>query len=112
MASFMLHQAVELTFRALLESVMGKDLRIHSLLILGKFVAKTVPSISAFLSDKDSHGQNLLEILDGAYIKARYKDDFIISKKLVANLFSLCKNIQHLVEQDFSQLIKKIDIGE
>src|SRR5690606_31215790 len=78
LASFMLHQAVELTYRYLELLLVAKERITHSIRCHHLYL-KEISSIYAGVFDEDDHGDIvLLQILEEIYRSTRYEDYFEI----------------------------------
>ncbi len=71
---FLLHQAAELSCRAMLLSLGGLNIKEHSLQILFKHLRRHVPQLPALFDDEKD--KPLLEALEKAYIASRYEAGF------------------------------------
>jgi HEPN domain-containing protein len=87
---FMLHQAVELTYRGLLLSLNAYDKKTHEIRVLKKYIRRCAqPLNECFPGIKVEH--KLLEILDTAYLRARYEENYAIEDNDLALLFEKVK---------------------
>lgn len=78
LAVFMLHQAAELTFRALLKSLTDHELFSHDLRSLCRECRHCAPGIAAIFPCHNEEDKRLLHLLQKAYVNARYKDNYEI----------------------------------
>jgi HEPN domain-containing protein len=86
MAVFMLQQACELTYRCLLNVLRGKDLKCHSPAILRKHLKRFAPEIIGIFSANESVELEYLSVLEDAYVKSRYHQDYKIGQSLICLL--------------------------
>lgn len=87
MAAFMLHQAIELAFRAMILTFSGQDLRTHCIRSLGKQCLRYASRLSALFQANTEAEETLLQHLENAYIDSRYKDHYKISGSELSLLF-------------------------
>lgn len=80
---FMLHQAVELIYRGLLLSLSGYDKKTHEIRALKKYLCRCAPQINECFPGKTENEKRLLEILDAAYLRAMYEDDYTIDEAIL-----------------------------
>ena len=85
-AVFMLQQVCELAYRSLLHVLRGKEIKTHDLTVLRKHLHRYYPVIIGQFSDDEQEELRLLEILESAYIGARYNDAFFVSEQDVTTL--------------------------
>jgi HEPN domain-containing protein len=77
-AAFMLHQAAELTLRAVILALLGFDARTHSIEVLKKHSRRCMPQVNELLPVGDEDEAQLLKVLDKAYLGARYATNYSI----------------------------------
>lgn len=76
---FMLQQATELSGRAVYQALAGQDLKTHQLsVLLRKLMIVAGPLYRLFPGDT-AEERRLVQLLDDAYLQARYGDEFIVS---------------------------------
>ena len=106
MAAFMLHQSAEHALKTILRLHMRYVLEIH----LIDYLLKSAASYSVLLRDifkrTDPGDQQLLKILDNAYLDARYSYDFQVCNDELSMLTERIKCI-HIVLQDIWKQINK-----
>lgn len=89
--AFMLHQAVELIYRGILQSLNGYDKKTHEILILRKCIRRCTPQLNNVFPDDTAEGKLLIDILDKAYIGARYDEQYSIQENDLTILFEKVK---------------------
>ena len=89
--AFMLHQAIELTYRAILRSLSGYDKKTHELRILKKHIRRCSPLLSNIFPDNTEEEKIWLDILEATYLQARYEDDYQIKETYMTLLFEKAK---------------------
>lgn len=105
LAAFMLHQACELTYRCLLNVLRGKDLKCHSPIILRKHVRRFAPEIIGVFSAIEEKEIAYLQILEDAYIKARYHIDYTIDKETLSILNHAVGKLQEVAKLVFDRVV-------
>lgn len=80
---FMLHQSCELTFRCLLNTLRGKDIKCHSPAVLRKHIKRFAPEMIGIFSAIESEELYYLQLLEDAYIQSRYQLDYDIDSETV-----------------------------
>lgn len=76
--AFMLHQATELTFRGVILGVLGSDKKTHEIRVLAKHAKRIAPQLSEIFLGGSEEDKRLLQLLDTAYLDARYNAAFQI----------------------------------
>lgn len=78
LASFMLHQAMELSYRYLELMIVAKKPRRHSIVSHHRYLKKISSACSQVFDENDHKDAYLLRVLEGIYSGARYENDFHI----------------------------------
>lgn len=78
-SAFMLQQACELTYRSLLLSLRGKEIKCHNLTILRKHVSHFVPAIIGVFDENEKKEIDMLDCIQDAYIKSRYDQNYTVN---------------------------------
>lgn len=84
---FLLQQAVELTYRGILRYLGGRDKKTHEIRALKKWVRRCAPQLCEIFPDDCEEESHLLDILEQAYLKARYEENYPVSDEECAKLF-------------------------
>jgi HEPN domain-containing protein len=97
-AAFMLHQVVELAFRAVELFFLGKETRNHEISIHLRYLERHLcyPKIRFPVKTAD---EALLRLLDDAYLGVRYGDLYQISREQVEKLMEWAKDFLDFVHQ-------------
>lgn len=85
---FLLHQAAELTYRAVLNHLSGYDKKTHEIRTLKKYVRCYAPPLCNIFSDNTKEESRLLDLLESAYLKARYEQEYLVSETDLSKLFN------------------------
>lgn len=92
--TFMLHQAVELTYRGILQCLNGYDKKTHEIRALKRHVRRCAPQLNSFFPDNTEEEKRLLDILENAYLKARYENEYILPEGDLPVLFERVTQLQ------------------
>jgi|GEM_PF-1168330 len=77
---FMLQQAAETTFRSTSIALYGSERRTHSIRSLKRFNHRLAPQLNDIFPGGSPDEERLLELLEDAYLGARYNPDYRISE--------------------------------
>lgn len=102
-SAYMLHQAVELTIRAILMGYMGYSAYGHNLFHLLRHTYRFNAQLSEILSKGDTSDNSLLHLLNRAYTQTRYTNEFTITADQVAELNARVTQFQKRAEQLFEE---------
>jgi HEPN domain-containing protein len=102
-AAFMLHQAAELTFRAVAMGLLGNSTRTHSLKELNKLCRRCTPQLNDILPANNEYEDELLNLLDRAYLNARYADAYEVHEKHLETLLKRVTLLQATAKQMFDE---------
>ena len=78
-AAYMLHQYIELWFRYSALFIMGKERKSHSIKELQTYIKTFAPKLGNLFNSEIEEEQNLLKLLDDAYICTRYENNYHIN---------------------------------
>jgi HEPN domain-containing protein len=119
MAAFMLQQAAELTLRAVILAITGIDMRNHSIEVLLRYCSRFAPQLSALFPGDSGEADRLTELLETAYLKARYTEEFIITttelmllNEKISRLLDLAATTVGRLIHDFEPTIETARPGE
>ncbi|MFC1676058.1 HEPN domain-containing protein [Planctomycetota bacterium] len=98
-AAFNLHQATEHSYKAILLVFTGYNPNEHYLMILGHMVGKHDRTLRNIFPRKTAEQEKLFELLDYAYIGARYDLDYKITKKQLEYLAKHVRLLQRLTKK-------------
>ncbi len=94
LATFMLHQATELTYRAFLSALGSSVIKTHDLNKLRKHLNRFVPQILGAFDEDEVKETRLLGLLEKAYCDARYNELYQVSKDRASKLLQGVKRLQ------------------
>jgi HEPN domain-containing protein len=108
MAAFMLQQACELTFRSLLLSLRGKEIKCHDLIVLRKHLSHFDPSIIGMFDKDEQKELNILTAIQQAYIKARYDQNYEINTSELIRLINAAEKFIQSAQKIFDDYCAKL----
>lgn len=98
MSAFMIHQALEQTYRNLELILMGKDKITHSIRCHHATLCKIYPYCKPVFDVDQAMDDDLLEILEEIYRATRYEDDFQITLETLERIEQKMKTLTELSE--------------
>ncbi len=98
-AAFMLHQAAEHSYKAIILVFTNYNPNEHYLMILGHMAGKHDRGLRNIFPRETEEQQDLFNLLDYAYIGARYDPDYKITKKQLEYLAKYVKKLQRLTKK-------------
>ncbi len=105
-AAFDLHQATERSYKAILLVFTDYNPNEHYLMILGHMAGKHDRALRDIFPTKTAEQEDLFNLLDYAYIGARYDPDYKITKKQLEYLAERVKILQQLTKKICKQKIE------
>jgi len=96
---FMLHQSVECIYRGNLQSFTGYDKKTHEIRVLMKHVRHHTRQLNIAFTDSMPENKRLIQLLDKAYIDARYENQYSIEEKDQKMIFDKV-TLLHTVAKD------------
>lgn len=108
MAAFMLQQACELSYRSLILSLRGKEIKCHDLIILRKHLSHFAPEIIGAFDKEEQKELKILAQIQEAYIKSRYDQHYqVCMQELTIHIDAVDHFIQ-VVQQIFNNKLLKM----
>jgi HEPN domain-containing protein/predicted nucleotidyltransferase len=98
-AAFDLHQAAERSYKAILLVFTGYNPNEHYLMILSHMAGKHERALRDIFPKKTEEQEELFNLLDYAYIGARYDPDYKMTKKQLEYLAKRVKILQRLTKK-------------
>tara|TARA_R110002051_G_scaffold15064_2_gene47628 strand:+ start:22517 stop:23680 length:1164 start_codon:yes stop_codon:yes gene_type:complete len=95
-AAYMLHQYIELWFRHAALFTMGKERKSHCIKELQTYIKPFVPELGNLFNTEIEEEQNLLRLLDDAYITTRYENNYHINKEQVHKIIEKANSVESL----------------
>ena len=95
----MLHQAVEHASKTVLLIFGGECPQEHHLDVLGDLAADYCPQLKGILPRETDDQKELFELLDYAYIGARYDREYKITKEQLEQLAPCVKKLHEVTEK-------------
>ncbi len=104
----MLHQTTECLYVAILLVFTHYRPKIHDLEILDERVCTFNPQLLAIFPCKTKKEKHLFSLLKRAYVDARYKKSYAITKEKLEYLFSRVEKLMKITEEICRQKIEGI----
>ncbi|MEN3322220.1 HEPN domain-containing protein [Mariniflexile soesokkakense] len=95
-AAFMLHQFIELWYRFAALFKMGKERKSHSIKELQTYIKPFVPVLGNLFNTEIEEEQNLLKLLDDAYISTRYGNNYHINLDQINKVMEKANTIESI----------------
>lgn len=108
-AAFLLHQATEHALRALLASLTSLTAYGHNLKSLIRHSCFCAPDLDAIFPKNTEEEKKLLNLLNAAYVDARYSFNYEISQEQVMLLLDRVNSILTLTEQSFENRLNTFE---
>lgn len=106
-SAFMLHQAIELNYRAIEQFITGKSKITHSIKAHQKYLEPYCKELSSiFLTDRERDLQ-LLKLLDDAYLAVRYENSYQIDKLDLSALRVKASEVKLAAFKTYQQLLTR-----
>jgi len=105
-AAFLLHQAVEFAYRAILFALTDKEVRTHSIKTLVKHSRRYAPQLDGIFPINMPEERQLVHQLDEGYLKARYEVGYFIDNGVLELLFERVKALQDTSMLVFEQKVR------
>lgn len=102
LAAFMLHQAIELSFRVVELITIGKEKICHKIMDHQKYVQYFMPELGYLFSEVKDKERQLLILLDMAYQGVRYGRDYKIDHDAFELLQVKLARILEIAQQEFN----------
>ena len=108
-AAFELHQATERFYVAYTLVASGYKPKTHNINKLGKVAARYSPEYKKIFPRQTDEEKRLFKLLKNAYVDARYKKDYKITKNELAYLAKRVKKLRDLVEKTCKAKIENLE---
>lgn len=108
-AAFLLHQATEHALRALLTSLTSLTAYGHNLKALIRHACFCAPDLDAIFPKNTDEEKELFNLLNAAYVDARYRTNYGISQERVMLLLDRVNSILIQTEQSFEKRLKTFE---
>lgn len=97
--AFLLHQAIEFSYRGILVSLNGYDKRTHEINSLKKHSRRCVPQLSTIFSSNAEEEKRLTELLNNAYLASRYDTNYAVNESELSIVFEKVKILQEVCKE-------------
>ena len=98
-AAFQLHQAAEHAYKSLLLVFAGDNPNEHYLGVLGDMAAGYAPDLAGVIPKETKEEKKLFNLLDDAYIRARYDPTYKITKEQLEQLAKYIRKLHRLTKK-------------
>ena len=105
-AAFMLHQYMELWFRLAALFIMGKERKSHSIKDLQIYIKTFSPELVNVFNLEIEEEQQLLKLLDDAYITTRYENNYYINLEQIHKILEKANTIESIITTLFQDKMK------
>lgn len=109
LSAFMLHQAAELSLRALNRSLTTQDKTTHNISSLLKFNLRLTTRLFSLMDDGSGEDERQLFILNGAYLGYRYHEKYNIEPADLETLFGKVEKLHIGAEEIFLDWMAKYE---
>lgn len=91
---FLLHQAVELTFRSILQCLTGCNIREHEIKVLKRHIRCYTPQLVSIFNEDNQQEKELLATLEKGYITTSYDNNYVVDASILPVLSERVKLFQ------------------
>lgn len=98
-ATFLLHQAAEQCYQAILLAFMGYKPTTHNLDKLRRYTNRFSVELALLFPRDNEEEEDLFHLLSSGYVSARYKEEFIISEEEVGILMERVRRLLDIAER-------------
>ncbi len=109
-SGFMVQQACELTFRSLLLSLRGKQVKCHDLVILRKHLSHFAPTIVGLFDEDEDKEIKLLTSIQETYIRSRYDQTYRVSSNELEKFILAASKLIQNAKQIFNYHCQKVKL--
>lgn len=103
--AFMVHQQIEISYRAIEVFAMGKDKITHSIRVHQNYVRPHMLELGNVFDEANAEEDKLLRHLDDAYLAVRYEDGYQIRKEKVVSAMEKAEIVYDMVVQIYSDML-------
>ncbi len=103
-AAYMLHQYIELWFRFAALITMGKARKSHRIKELQTYIKDFAPDLGNLFDTEIEAEHSLLQLLDAAYITARYENHYHINSEQLQEILEKAKALEAMVTRIYTTL--------
>jgi len=105
LTALMIHQQIELAYRAIELFAMGKDKITHSIRVHQKHVGPYLPVLGKLFDESNDFENKLLQRLDDAYLAVRYEDNYQINKDKLLIAMKKAEEVKKIVHEIYEKMI-------
>ncbi|SHG07142.1 HEPN domain-containing protein [Pedobacter caeni] len=104
--AFMVHQQIEITYRAIELFTLGKDKVTHSIRVHQDCVRPHMQDLGNVFNESNAEEDKLMRHLDDAYLAVRYEDGFQIRKEKIVLAIEKAELVYKMVNQIYLDMLK------
>ncbi|MEB2774995.1 HEPN domain-containing protein [Algoriphagus sp. D3-2-R+10] len=105
---FFLHQALELRLRALILVWEKRELKSHETRVLLRECYQFIPELASVFPQDTEEEVQLLQMLEDAYCKARYRTEFPVEEQLSRTLSSRVAQVRELCNKHYEYFFQSL----
>lgn len=109
LTAFMVHQQIELAYRAIELFAMGKDKMTHAIRVHQKHVRPYLPELGDLFDEADDDENKLMQHLDDAYLKVRYGEGYQINQEKLLKAMKKGEEMQQKVNDIYGEMIVEFE---
>lgn len=109
LTAFMVHQQIELAYRAIELFAMGKDKMTHSIRVHQKHLRPYLPALGELFDEANDFENKLMQHLDDAYLKVRYGEGYQINKEKLLKAMKKGAEAQQFVASIYEKMIDEFE---
>ncbi len=106
-SAFLLHQATESFYNAILLTFSGYKKKLHDIKKLRSMASNYDEELWSIFPSASKEQKECFELLERAYIEARYSDDYKISKEQLLYLIGEVEKLQRVTERICTQYVSR-----
>lgn len=106
-AAFMLHQAMELTYRALEIALVAKEKLTHSIRCHHRLMDSICPMYQGVFDEESEQDIELLHILEKIYRSSRYEDSFQVDPTTIGLMEQKMRSLREKAKMIFTDIIQR-----
>lgn len=103
--AFMVHQQIEISYRAIEIFTMGKDKVTHSIRVHQDYVRPHMQDLGNVFDEDNAEEDKLMRHLDEAYLAVRYEDSYIIKKENILLAIEKAELVYKMVNQVYEDMV-------
>lgn len=110
LSTFMLHQALELTYRALISALLIKEKKSHDIGELQDYVHSFLPQLGKLFKKELPEDCVILKKLNKAYSSVRYQQNHLVDQNIVPVIFQRLETLQVISKWVIDEISENLDL--